>query len=220
MTSMESFPGSKGSLILRSLVQTIQDNAALLSELDGAIGDGDHGVNMKKGFTLAAGRIGDKTDLAAGLEILGETLLTEIGGAMGPLYGTFFTEMAGAANAPQIDAVTFATMLDAGLSGVAELGGAQVGDKTMIDTLVPARDAYREALAAGADFSTALQRMAAAAELGSASTRHLVAKMGRASRLGERSRGSVDPGAASCALILTSLATSIESCLERSVGTA
>lgn len=214
MTSTESFSGSKGPLILRSLVQTIVDNAALLSELDGAIGDGDHGVNMKKGFTLAAGRIGDTVDLAGGLEILGETLLVEIGGAMGPLYGSFFIEMAAAANASDIDAAIFAAMLDAGLSGVTELGGAHVGDKTIVDTLVPARDAYRAALAAGATFSVALRCMAAAAEAGSAATRHLVAKMGRASRLGERSRGSIDPGAASCALILVSLAGSMESCLQ------
>ena len=214
MTFAESFPASMGPRILRSLVQTIQDNAAFLSELDGSIGDGDHGVNMSKGFTLAARRIGETTDLALGLNILGETLLTEIGGAMGPLYGTLFIEMGAVADGPQIDAAIFATMLDAGLSGVTELGGAQVGDKTIVDTLVPARDAYQQALAAGATFSAALRCMAAAAEAGSAATRNLVAKMGRASRLGERSRGSIDPGAASCALILASLAGSMESCLE------
>jgi dihydroxyacetone kinase-like protein len=212
---LEYFSSAQGSHILQALVQTIRDNTALLSELDGAIGDGDHGVNMNKGFSLAAGRMGDSTDLATGLEIVGETLLTEIGGAMGPLYGTFFTEMAvAAAGVREIDATIFGAMLDAGLAGVADLGGAHVGDKTLIDTLVPARDAFIASMAAGADFRVALQRLVEAAERGKESTRDLVAQVGRASRLGERSRGAVDAGAASCCLILASLATSIEACLE------
>ena len=213
---MESFPATEGPFIVLSLVHVIKDNARYLSELDGAIGDGDHGVNMAKGFALAATRVGETTDLAGGLRVVGETLLTDIGGAMGPLYGTFFVEMAREAQVPEIDARTFAAMLDAALAGVVDVGGTQVGDKTLVDTLTPACDAFREATAAGLGFRVALQRMVAGAERGRDSTRALVARVGRASRLGERSRGSVDPGAASCALILASMATAITACLDDS----
>jgi phosphoenolpyruvate---glycerone phosphotransferase subunit DhaL len=207
---MESFPSAQGNFILKALIETIRNNAGLLSELDGAIGDGDHGVNMGKGFAIAAGRIGESTDFAMGLDVIGNTLLSDIGGAMGPLYGVFFTEMAAAAaQRTEIDARVFGTMLDAGLSGVMALGGAHVGDKTLLDALVPARDAYWQSLGAGESFSSALRCMTQAADDGKESTRDLVARVGRASRLGERSRGSVDPGAASCALILASLATSM-----------
>jgi phosphoenolpyruvate---glycerone phosphotransferase subunit DhaL len=216
---MESFPSAQGNFILKALIQTIRDNAGLLSELDGAIGDGDHGVNMGKGFTIAAGRIGDGTDFATGLDVIGDTLLNEIGGAMGPLYGVFFTEMAAAATErTEIDAEVFGAMLEAGLSGVMGLGGAHVGDKTLLDALVPARDAYWQSLLAVEGFSSALRCMAQAAEVGKEATRGLVARVGRASRLGERSRGAVDAGAASCALILSSLAQSIEECLDAEPG--
>lgn len=210
---MESFPSSEGSFILRTLTETIRGHTEALSRLDGAIGDGDHGVNMTKGFTLAAARLADAMDLSTGLRILGETLLTEIGGVMGPLYGTFFCEMGAAGDSPEIDAHLFGAMLDAGVAGVLDVGGAHVGDKTLVDVLVPARDAYDQAIGAGAAFHLALQRMVEAADQGEESTRAMVARVGRASRLGERSRGVVDPGAASCALILSSIAASIKTCL-------
>jgi dihydroxyacetone kinase-like protein len=196
------------------LVQTIQENAAYLSELDGAIGDGDHGVNMSKGFTRAGERLGDETGLSEGLSVLGDTLLTEIGGAMGPLYGTFFLEMSDACRGqPVIDGQTFGVMLDAGLRGVQELGDAQAGDKTLLDTLIPARAAYWAALSAGDGFPAALGKMVAAAEEGKEGTRDMVAKIGRASRLGERSRGHLDAGATSCYLILKSFAESMTALL-------
>lgn len=203
---MEAFKSDQGRSIVLELVKTIQDNAAYLSEIDGAIGDGDHGINMSKGFTLAGERLGEQADLSGGLRVLGDTLLTEIGGAMGPLYGTLFLEMADACQGKTaIDAPTFGRMLDAALAAVQDLGGAKVGDKTLMDTLVPAREAYAAALAGGDSFAGALQQMAAAAERGKESTRDLVAKIGRASRLGERSRGHLDAGATSCYLILKSL---------------
>ncbi|MBK8023897.1 MAG: dihydroxyacetone kinase subunit L [Chloroflexi bacterium] len=207
---MDSFPSTQGSVVIRNLVKTIQDNATYLSELDGATGDGDHGINMSKGFGLALERLDPQIDLATGLDLLGSTLLTEIGGAMGPLYGTLFIKMATTCQGKAtIDAAIFGAMLHAGLLGVQDLGDAQVGDKTLIDTLAPAEAACAAAIAEGVSFTAALRRMAQAAEAGKESTRSLVAKIGRASRLGERSRGHLDAGATSCFLILDSLATSM-----------
>lgn len=207
---MEALVNAQASGVVRDLVKTIQDNAAYLSELDGATGDGDHGINMSKGFTLALERLDAQADLSGSLATLGNTLLTEIGGAMGPLYGTLFIEMAAACRGKaSVDAAVFGEMLHAGLLGVQDLGSAQIGDKTLMDTLIPADAAYATALSEGAGFADALERMAQAAEAGKESTRALVAKIGRASRLGERSRGHLDAGATSCFLILDSLAKSM-----------
>lgn len=208
---MESFPSSQGGPVVFDLIKTIQQNAAYLSEIDGAIGDGDHGVNMNKGFTRAGQLLGSgEVDLSSGLGKLGQVLLTEIGGAMGPLYGTFFMEMARACkNHPDVDAQLFQQMLQAGLEGVRDLGGAQPGDKTLLDTLAPASESFAAAVSEGASFHQALARMVEAAERGKDSTRDMVAKVGRASRLGERSRGVLDAGATSCYLIVKSMADSI-----------
>jgi dihydroxyacetone kinase-like protein len=213
-----SFNSSQGKKIILDLVQAIQDNAAYLSEIDGAIGDGDHGVNMKKGFTLASQQLAtqEAIDLASGLDLLGSTLFNKIGGAMGPLYGTFFMEMAGVClGKTDVDPQTFGDMLGAALAGVEALGSAKVGDKSLIDTLAPAETAYREAVTTGGDFADALGKMVIAADNGKESTRDLVAKVGRASRLGERSRGHLDAGAASCYFILKSLADSITGLLDQ-----
>ena len=196
-------------------MEVIRENRARLSEIDGAIGDGDHGINMAKGFTLAGERLPADADLTAALQLLGRTLLMEIGGAMGPLYGRFFKEMARAAEGRgEIDAAVFAAMLREALAGVRQVGGAQVGDKTLVDVLDPASAAFGEALGGGAGFANALEAMCAAAERGRDSTRDLVARVGRAARLGERSRGALDAGAASCQLILRSMADSIRGLLE------
>lgn len=209
-----TFPASRGRAVVEALIATIDANAMLLSEIDGAIGDGDHGVNMRKGFTRAGQRFTPTTDFVGCLEILGDTLLTEIGGSIGPLYGTFFEEMVRvAAGCPEVDAALFGSMLDAGVDAVLDLGGARVGDKTLVDVLVPAREAYRASLAMGRTFAEALDDMARAADQGRDSTRDLVARVGRASRLGERSRGVVDAGATSCALLLASFAGSIRELL-------
>ncbi len=149
-------------------------------------------------------------DLSGSLNVLGQVLFTEIGGAMGPLYGTFFMEMAQACQGkPEIDASVFGQMLSAALAGVVDVGEAKVGDKTMVDTLAPAQAAYMDSLEQGLSFRLALAAMLQAAEQGKESTRDLVAKVGRASRLGERSRGVLDAGATSCFLVLSSLAGSI-----------
>lgn len=208
---MESFKNEKGSVIVSNLIKTIQENKDYLSEVDGAIGDGDHGINMNKGFTICAERLGGtQADLSGALKTLGRVLLMEIGGSMGPLYGTFFIEMSKAcAGKEEIDKQLFCEMLKAALAGISSLGNAKVGDKTLMDTLVPAVEAYEARITQGKTFADALADMKAAAEKGKESTRDLVAKVGRASRLGERSRGVLDAGATSCNLILQSMADTV-----------
>lgn len=204
----ESYSGADGRPLVLALVEIIETNRAYLSEVDGAIGDGDHGINMSKGFALAKTRLGDQAiSVSDGLALIGKTLMTEIGGAMGPIYGTFFLQMSlQPKNKPVINAEVFGAMLAAARKGVEDLGGAKPGDKTIMDTLVPAQEKYQSAISAGSGFVEALQQMADAAEHGKESTRDLVAKIGRASRLGERSRGTLDAGATSCALILRTFA--------------
>lgn len=196
--------------IVEELAEVIVANKAYLSEIDGKIGDGDHGINMAKGFGRAAERIhGKEMTLDAALLVLSDVLMSEIGGSMGPLYGLMFEDMAGAlAGRDTLDAAAFSAMLNAGLEGVRSVGSAEVGDKTLMDTLVPAVGAFDAAQDQG--FAAALQAMVAAAEAGRDSTLDLVARIGRASRLGERSRGVLDAGATSCCLILTTLAGSIQ----------
>jgi dihydroxyacetone kinase-like protein len=199
--------------ILCDVADVIVENRTYLSEIDGKIGDGDHGFNMAKGFGRAKERIdAENGTLDDAMRILSDVLMSEIGGSMGPLYGMMFSDMADALNrVDTLDAADFGRMLRAGLEGVAAIGSAKVGDKTLMDTLVPAVDSYDAALAGGADWSEALARMKAAAAAGRDSTLDMVAKIGRSSRLGERSRGVLDAGATSCCLILTALADGVES---------
>jgi len=210
---VQYFLNNEGMIIVYDLIKTIQDNAQYLSEIDGAIGDGDHGINMNKGFTMCKDRLIDKQiDLSTALNTLGEVLLNEIGGAMGPLYGMFFIGMSDACNnKKQIDSIVFKDMLEAAVSGINEvdLSKAKIGDKTMMDTLIPAVEAYKTAINNGKSFIEALEKMKIAAEKGKESTKELIAKVGRASRLGERSRGFLDVGAVSSWLILSSIADSI-----------
>ncbi|WP_135450376.1 MULTISPECIES: dihydroxyacetone kinase subunit DhaL [Tabrizicola] len=205
---MTHIPNAGQSAIIEELAEVIVANKAWLSEIDGKIGDGDHGSNMAKGFGKAAERIhGKDMSLDAAMLVLSDVLMGEIGGSMGPLYGLMFEEMAGALKGrDDIDADAFSAMLHAGLAGVQGVGNAKVGDKTLIDTLVPAVAAFDAAKGRG--FAAALTEMEAAAERGRDSTIDLVARIGRSSRLGERSRGVLDAGATSCCLILTSLGAS------------
>lgn len=200
-----------GGVVLE-LVAAINANRAWLSEIDGAIGDGDHGINMSKGFSQAGAALGDAAGgLGPAFSTLGDTLLSGIGGSMGPLYGTFFLDMAAAlGDAATLDGALFSRMIRAGLAGVTDLGSAQVGDKTLLDTLVPAIDAFDAAVAGGAGFAAALDAMSEAAAKGRDSTIDLVAKIGRSARLGERSRGVLDAGAASCCLILQTMAAGLK----------
>jgi phosphoenolpyruvate---glycerone phosphotransferase subunit DhaL len=205
---MKNFPNSEGRRVVLALIQTIEDNKAYLSEVDGKIGDGDHGINMAKGFGLVKNRLGDReVSLGEGLGLIGKTLMTEIGGSMGPIYGTFFIQMSlKAKDKAETDTALFGEMLKAARAGLSDIGGATVGDKTIMDAVIPAQEAYQTAVEQGASLPEALEKMSDAAETGKESTRDLVAKIGRASRLGERSRGVLDAGATSGALILQTFA--------------
>ncbi len=204
---MESFSNTRGFSVIPRVIAAVRDNAVTLSEIDGAIGDGDHGINMSKGFGMAADRLTDPScSLSQGLAGIGNVLLGEIGGAMGPLYGTFFRSMARASQGfVEIDADVFESMLQKAEEGVVSLGGAKAGDKTMLDTLAPAREAFRASRRIGLGFADSLCVMMKAAEEGKDSTRDMVSRLGRSSRLGERSRGNLDAGAVSCWLILTAM---------------
>jgi dihydroxyacetone kinase-like protein len=205
---MANFPNSQGRKVVLELIQTIVDNKAYLSEVDGKIGDGDHGINMAKGFNLIKDRLGEKEiSLSDGLGLIGKTLMTEIGGSMGPIYGTFFIQMSlKSKNKPETDAPLFGEMLKAARLALEDLGGAKVGDKTLMDAVIPAQEAYQAAVAGGASLPEALKKMVDAAEAGRDSTVDLVAKIGRSARLGERSRGVLDAGATSATLILQTFA--------------
>ncbi len=206
---MESFSNKDGKVIVDGLIKVIAENKEYLSEIDGAIGDGDHGINMNKGFSITKERIeGKDIDMTEALKTLAMVLMTEIGGSMGPLYGTLFIEMAKQSKGKDvIDKDVFKEMLVSAIAEIQSLGNAQVGDKTLIDTLMPAKEAYEANLDKG--FKVALKEMSVAAEKGKDSTVDLVAKIGRSARLGERSRGVLDAGATSCYLMLNSMADSM-----------
>ena len=206
----------KAGPILGAMVRVIVANADRLNTLDGAIGDGDHGVNMSKGFRRAGQKLESGSEgLGDGFGVLAETLLDEIGGSMGPLYGSFFldmsTDLRGRAT---LDRDGFAAMLRAGVSAVVDLGDGHPGDKSLVDVLVPALAAFEAEAARGGTFSACLAAMDEAAAQGLESTRDMVAKIGRASRLGERSRGHLDAGATSCSLLLHELAEGLRAQLE------
>ena len=205
---MQSFSNAGSGDIVLAIARQVVENRNYLSDIDGLIGDGDHGVNMAKGFSLAAERLrGETPPLAASLATLGDVLMTEIGGSMGPLYGVMFSGFADAiVDVEEIDAAAFERMLRNGLKEVQSIGDAKVGDKTLIDAYAPALQAFVAATAKREDFAAALDALIVAAEKGRDGTIDLVAKIGRASRLGERSRGVLDPGAVSCAIILRAFA--------------
>ena len=206
-----AFKNSDGKPVLMKMVDAVQKNKIYLSEVDGLIGDGDHGMNMNKGFTMFGNRISEKEiTFTEGLEELGTLLFTEIGGSMGPIYGTIFTSMADAARGLNlIDVREFATMFSAGLNDLHDIVEARVGDKTLVDVLTPVRDALILAESENKSLASALKDMKEAAAKGRNSTINLVAKYGRSSRLGERSRGALDAGAVSCCIILSAMADGI-----------
>ena len=196
------------SLSVADLAAWVRRSAALiaghaeeLTELDAAIGDADHGANMKRGLTAAAEAVqtGSFTSADALLKKVGATLVSTVGGASGPLYGTFFLRAGGAvAGLEALDAQALAGALEAGVGGIAARGRATTGEKTMLDAWSPALEALR---AQPDDLAAAVR---AAAE-GREATKPMVATKGRASYLGERSVGHIDPGAASTVLLLTAL---------------
>ena len=192
---------------LKDYAKEVGDNADLLTDLDREIGDGDHGSNMKRGMEKVAElNPDDFPDAAAYLKKAGMTLVSTVGGAAGPLYGTFFLRVAGAWK-DDLDAAGLGAALRAGLEGVVARGKAEVGEKTMVDALSPALDAFDAH--AGDGGGAALAAAATACAKGRDATIPLVARKGRASYLGERSAGHQDPGATSMTLLLESAARNL-----------
>ncbi|HKH16463.1 MAG TPA: dihydroxyacetone kinase subunit DhaL [Solirubrobacteraceae bacterium] len=189
--------------------QTIAEHRVELVKLDTAIGDGDHGTNMDRGMRAAMEKLGagDGDDIGALLKTVGMALVSKVGGAAGPLYGTLFLQMGMAtAGRAELDLAGWAAALEAGVKGVQARGKAEPEDKTMIDALLPALSALRAAEGDGAELGDALRRSADAAEEGMKATIPLEARRGRASYLGPRSIGHQDPGATSAHLLLRAAA--------------
>jgi dihydroxyacetone kinase-like protein len=193
---------------LAECAATISDQRDYLVELDAAIGDGDHGTNLNRGFEAVRQLISDDVDSPPGRLLIaaGRTLVSTVGGASGPLWGSAFRQMGRMLGDSDVfDGAALAAGLEAGLAAIVELGAAELGDKTMVDSLQPAVSALRNRLAEGGDVVTALNSAAQAAEQGMRATVPLKARRGRASYLGERSIGHQDPGATSTAIIVKAL---------------
>ena len=193
---------------LQAVAVVLKQNKDYLTELDAAIGDADHGINMNRGFQKVISQlpsVADK-DIGSILKTVSMTLISTVGGASGPLYGTMFlrasTAVAGKSELTEEDMVA---LLEATVDGIVQRGKANLGDKTMLDALSPASDAFKQAIANGASTQEALQQAVAAAQEGMQNTIPLVAKKGRASYLGDRSANHQDPGATSTYLILKTL---------------
>lgn len=198
---------------LERTADVLHENRTYLTDLDSAIGDADHGINMDRGFSAVRNKFPDMAtmDIATRLRTVGSTLVSTVGGAGGPLYGTAYLRAAGvAAGKQELTSVDVVAMLEAFLGGVVSRGKAQTGEKTMVDALTPAVAAAKQALDEGATLAQITSRASAAAEEGMKATIPMLATKGRASYLGERSIGHQDPGATSSWLILRSLAETFE----------
>ena len=195
----------------------VSEQRDYLVDLDRAIGDGDHGENMDRGFKAAVEALGqaEPASVAEVLKTVAKTLMSTVGGAAGPLYGTAFLRASKAAGDGELDAAGVAAIIEGALGGIQARGKATTGEKTMVDAWTPALDAARAAAESGADAVATLQAAATAAEAGAAATEPLRATKGRASYLGERSIGHLDPGAVSTSLILRAAA-----CAAGEVGAA
>lgn len=208
-----SFYNADGKNIILKMVRGIQQNKDFLGEVDGLIGDGDHGMNMNKGFSVFEQRFGeDAFSFSEGLGNLSMILMNEIGGSMGPIYGTILMSMGDAiddSEKEEIELGDFSAYFEAGLEGLYDIVDARVGDKTLVDTLAPAVSSLQKDAAEQVSFADALKHMKEAALAGRNSTKDLIAKYGRSSRLGERSRGVLDAGSCSCYIILEAMADGI-----------
>ena len=203
---------------LRAFAAAIAARRDELTELDAAIGDADHGVNMDRGLQAVVGKLPaaeesgatEAAELGPLFRTIGMTLVSTVGGAAGPLYGTFFLELGKAAgNRTRLTATEWAEALAAAVAGVQARGKAEPGDKTMVDALLPAAAALRAAAGSGASLPAAARAAADAAAEGMRATTPLVARKGRASYLGERSAGHQDPGATSSWLLLDTAAAAL-----------
>jgi phosphoenolpyruvate---glycerone phosphotransferase subunit DhaL len=193
---------------LHRMAAAIEENKTYLTELDSAIGDADHGINMHRGFQTVLKKLPSVEDKDAGniLKTTGMALVSSVGGAGGPLYGTAFMQAGTAvAGKYELEAGDLLEALEAALKGVVMRGKANLGDKTMVDAITPAINAMRDALDNGADTTSALQQALEAAEQGMKDTIPMLAKKGRASYLGERSIGHQDPGATSSYLLFRTM---------------
>ena len=194
---------------IRALAGTINEHKAELTHLDREIGDGDHGENLAKGFNAVLGKLEAQSPATPGavLKLVATTLISTVGGASGPLFGTAFLRAATAAgDSTELDAAAVSGLLNAALTGVVARGKAEVDDKTMVDALTPAAKAATEAADGGSDVAAVLSAAADAAAAGAEATVPLRARKGRASYLGERSIGHADPGATSVSYLLRALA--------------
>jgi dihydroxyacetone kinase-like protein len=197
---------------LEAMCDTIETEKDYLSELDGAIGDGDHGVNMAKCFREVKKKLAESTaaDMNTLFNDVGMVVLNSVGGAMGALYGTFFLKMAQeGAGKSALGLGDLVRMFQTAEQGLLDIGKASLGDKTLIDTLSPAVRALEQSANAGQSLAEAMENFEQAAQKGMESTKDMLAKMGRASRLGERTIGHQDAGATSCYFILRSLASAV-----------
>jgi len=197
---------------LQNMCDTIENEKEYLSELDGAIGDGDHGVNMAKCFRQVKKKLAESSaeDVGTLFKEVGMVVLNSVGGAMGALYGTFFLKLSQAsAGKSELRLGDLVAMFQTGEKGILDIGKAGPGDKTLIDTLSPAVRAIEASAKEGKSLPQALADFEAAAKQGMTSTRDMLAKIGRASRLGERTIGHQDAGATSCYFILRSLASAV-----------
>jgi phosphoenolpyruvate---glycerone phosphotransferase subunit DhaL len=194
---------------VRASAAVVEENAAELTRLDAAIGDGDHGTNMNRGFKAALQRLEglQDEDLGSVFKAVGMALISKVGGASGPLYGSFYLALGKElGDAAEVDDERLAAALRAGYQGVVARGKAQLEDKTMLDAWHPALEALDAALASGEELGAALDAAEQAAEAGMKATIPLMARKGRASYLGERSRDHQDPGATSTHLLVKALA--------------
>ena len=194
---------------LERIADVLHENAAYLTQLDSAIGDADHGINMDRGFKSVMDKLPGVSNMDIGsiLKTVGTTLVSTVGGASGPLYGTAFLRAGMATSGKhELYESDMVSMLEAALEGIKVRGKAQPGEKTMVDALTPALAAAKEAEAQNSGLSQLLRRTSNAAEDGMKSTIPMLATKGRASYLGERSIGHQDPGATSSWLILKTLA--------------
>ncbi len=192
---------------LKAIAEKIIENKDFLTDLDREIGDADHGVNMARGFQAVIEKVSpDETDIGAALKKTGMTLLSTVGGASGPLYGTAYMEAAKVfAGKTEVNGEDFKSAMEAAIAGIQKRGKAEKGEKTMLDALMPATDAFSEKLAGGASLVEALDGACAAANEGIEFTKTIAATKGRASYLGERSIGHQDPGATSLTMTLETI---------------
>ena len=211
------FSNQEGSQIVDRIIATIQRNKEYLSEVDSHGGDGDHGINMNKGFTFARQELDELPSytMSDGLKVISHVLVNKIGGSMGPLYGSFFRGLSVASRKSEtITNELMLEMLKKAYKNLSDLTDAKVGDKSLIDVLAPTVETYEKTLNADGSFNECLSQSLTVAQSGLEATKEIPAKIGRASRIGDRSIGFQDAGATSCYLIIEAMVNTINELLE------